>query len=133
MLRVIILTQYYPPETGAPQNRLHSLARFLRSKGCDVLVVSAMPNYPKNEVFHDYRGRFKVDENIDGVSVSRSWIYVSRSRSVVARLANYFSFVVSSFFRLLTVRRPDLVICESPPLFLGITAVVFSKLKRARL
>lgn len=133
MSRIIILTQYYPPETGAPQNRLHSLARFLQKKEIEVQVVTALPNYPRNEIFDSYKGKFNVNEVIDGIAVTRTWIYTSASRGVVSRLLNYFSFVITSFFRLLTLRRADYIICESPPLFLGITAVLISKIKRSKL
>ena len=133
MSRIIILTQYYPPETGAPQNRLHSLARFLKNKEMDVQVVTALPNYPKNEIFESYRGKWKVSEMIDGVAVTRTWIFVSSSRGVVARLLNYFSFVITSFIALLFLRKADFIICESPPLFLGITGVLISKIKRSKL
>ncbi len=55
-MRLLILTQYYPPEIGAPQNRLHELAVRLKAAGIEVEVLTAMPNYPKMEVFEEYRG-----------------------------------------------------------------------------
>ena len=64
-MRVVILTQYYPPETGAPQNRLHSLASNLLLLGADVEVITAMPNYPKYEIFEGYKGRWFMRETID--------------------------------------------------------------------
>lgn len=133
MSRFTILTQYYPPETGAPQNRLYSLATWLRRKGHEVSIVTAMPNYPKNKIYPGYAGRYSVYELIDEVSVYRSWIYVSHSRGIMARLLNYFSFVVTSFFSLLRLPRTEFIICESPPLFLGITAVLIAKIKRSKL
>jgi len=133
MSRFIILTQYYPPETGAPQNRLHSLAKFLVANGMNVSVVTALPNYPKNKIYPAYRNKYAVKEVIDGVAVSHTWIFVSSSRSVIARLLNYFSFVITSFFRLLFQSKADYILCESPPLFLGITAVVISWIKGSKL
>lgn len=133
MPSVIILTQYYPPETGAPQNRLHSLARYLATGDNDVRVVTALPSYPKNEIFAGYKGRYRMEEMIDGVPVHRAWIFVSASRGTVARLLNYFSFVLTSFFVLLKLPRAKYIICESPPLFLGVTAVFISRLKGSRL
>lgn len=133
MTSFIILTQYFPPETGAPQNRLYSLANYLKRVGHEVLVVTALPNYPKNEIYEGYKGRYSVLETIDGIPVHRKWIFVSRSRGVVARLFNYFSFVVTSFFALLRLPKTDFIICESPPLFLGITAVLISWIKGSRL
>lgn len=129
----IILTQYYPPETGAPQNRLHSLSKFLLRLGESVRVVTALPNYPKNEIYPEYRKKFSAHEFIDGVPVYRTWIFVSRSRSVLSRLLNYFSFVITSFFTLLRQPKAEYIICESPPLFLGLTAVIISKIKGSRL
>ena len=40
-MKLLILTQYFPPETGAPQNRLFELAIRLKSKGVDVDILTA--------------------------------------------------------------------------------------------
>ncbi len=133
MKRIIILTQYYPPETGAPQNRLHSLSKFIVKNGMDITVVTALPNYPKNEIFPSYRGKYSVRETINDVSVHRTWIFVSPSRGVFSRLLNYFSFVITSFFKMLQLSKAEFIVCESPPLFLGITAVLIAKLKGSKL
>ena len=45
------ITQYYPPETGAPHNRLSDLARRLADRGHRVEVLTALPNYPGHAVF----------------------------------------------------------------------------------
>ncbi|MFN4122187.1 MAG: glycosyltransferase family 4 protein [Flavobacteriales bacterium] len=133
-MRILILTQYFPPETGAPQNRLFEIASRLVKAGDEVTVLTAMPNYPKNQIFSDYKGKLFFREEMDGIKLFRAWIYVGKSRSVMARLFNYFSFVFTSLLRGLFIRgRYDYVLCESPPLFLGITAVILSRFKRARL
>ena len=54
-MKLLLLTQYYPPEIGAPQNRLHELAVRLKSKGMDVEVLTALPNYPEMEIFEQYK------------------------------------------------------------------------------
>lgn len=133
MKRIALLTQYYPPETGAPQNRLHSLARFLQSRGFSVEVVTALPNYPKNKIFEGYRAKFSVKEDIDGISVHRCWIFVTGRTGIVVRLLNYFSFTITSLFKLLQLPRTDWILCESPPLFLGMTAVVAARIKGSKL
>ena len=56
-MRFLILTQYYPPETGAPQNRLSGLARELKAAGHEVCILTAMPNYPAMEIHDRYKGR----------------------------------------------------------------------------
>lgn len=132
-MRLIVLTQYYPPEIGAPQNRLSDLAKRLVRMGHQVTVFTGMPNYPTGNIFDGYRGKIYVREVIDGVRVCRSWIFATESRKVLLRLLNYFSFVLSSLvLGALFLPRADFLLTESPPLFLGISGYVLAKLKRAR-
>ena len=132
-MRLLILTQYYPPEIGAPQNRLHELAIRLKNKGVQIEVLTALPNYPKMEVFKEYRHKQRREETIEGITVHRSWVYVSTSKSIVARLLNYFSFVWSSYWRGRRLQSFDYLMVESPPLFLGYSAIVLSKKLNAKL
>ena len=133
-MHILILTQYYPPETGAPQNRLSDLARRLARSGHDLTVLTAMPNYPRGEIFEEYRNRFLVKENHGDIKVIRTWIYATKKKTFVRRLLNYFSFVVSSFaFGIWKIGSPDIVIVESPPLFLGISGFMLSLCKNAKL
>lgn len=134
MPSVLILTQYYPPETGAPQNRLSSLAKYLQLLGMDVSVLTAMPNYPAMQIQKGYEGKWYIKDSFEGITVHRSWIFVKKSNSIAIRLLNYFSFVFSALFcGLFKVKKHDIVICESPPLFLGITAMVLKWLKGSKL
>jgi glycosyltransferase involved in cell wall biosynthesis len=133
-VRILILTQYYPPETGAPQNRLSSLAAHLVCFGNEVEVLTAMPNYPRYEIFPEYKRKFYCRETVDGIPVHRSSIYVSRNKALIKRLANYFSFVTSSWYSAGKRIKPvDIIICESPPLFLGITAVMLKRKWKCKL
>lgn len=132
-MKLLILTQYYPPEIGAPQNRLHELAVRLKSKGIEVEVLTAMPNYPSMEIMDAYKGGKIKYETIDGISVHRSKIYVSKSKSIISRLLNYFSFVFTSYFKGRKLSSFDFLMVESPPLFLGYSAILLSKKLKAKL
>jgi len=132
-MRILILTQYFPPETGAPQNRLFGIAKQLLKEGVQVEILTAMPNYPAMEIHVSYKGKIFMKESMNSIPVFRSWIFVIRNRTIIARLLNYFSFVFSSVicsFRL--SGKFDYVLCESPPLFLGISGWLISKFKRAK-
>jgi glycosyltransferase involved in cell wall biosynthesis len=119
---------------GAPQNRLFELAVRLQKKGVDITVLTAMPNYPQMKIHSNYRGKLRHYEEMDGLKIYRSWIFVKNSKSIFYRLLNYFSFVWTSFWSgWLRLGRFDFIICESPPLFLGITAFLLKKLKRSKL
>lgn len=132
-MRILILTQYYPPEIGAPQNRLHELAIRLQVRGVKVEVLTALPNYPKMEVFENYKNGKLRFERIDNIPVFRSWIYISKSKGILARLFNYFSFVWSSYWRGRKLENYDYLLVESPPLFLGYSAMALSKKLNAKL
>ncbi|MEN9700014.1 MAG: hypothetical protein RLZZ301_1212 [Bacteroidota bacterium] len=132
-MKLLILTQYYPPEIGAPQNRLHELAVRLQDKGVQVEVLTALPNYPKMEIMDAYRNGKGREEHIDGIAVHRSWIYVSKSKGIFARLLTYFSFVWSSYWRGRTLKDVDFLLVESPPLFLGYSAMALAKKLNAKL
>src|SRR5215213_6759686 len=96
-MRILFVSQYYLPETGAPQNRLSGLAQQLKAYGVEVEVLTAMPNYPRTEIYEGYRGKFFFQEIVDGIKVTRAWIYTSANRGIFSRLLNYFSFVISSW------------------------------------
>jgi|DewCreStandDraft_4_1066084.scaffolds.fasta_scaffold10583_5 glycosyltransferase involved in cell wall biosynthesis len=133
-MRIAILTQYYPPETGAPQNRLSDLAKRLHRRGHDVQVLTALPNYPGNEIFPEYIGRANMVEYMDDLPVARVGLYVPRRRTITRRFLNYVSFALNSYVhgpRLLN--RFDLLFLESPPLFLGLAAMSLARRFRARL
>jgi glycosyltransferase involved in cell wall biosynthesis len=133
-LKLLILSQYYPPETGAPQNRLHALAQRLQSNGVEVEVLTAMPNYPKMEIFEAYAGKKYVREVIDGITVHRSRIFVRKSGGIPVRLLNYYSFAWTSFWTgWRRLGKYDFIMVESPPLFLGKSAWLLSVLKGAGL
>jgi glycosyltransferase involved in cell wall biosynthesis len=132
-MKILFLTQYYPPEIGAPQNRLHELAVRLKANDFEVNVLTAMPNYPKMEIFEEYKNGKIKEEVIDGIKVYRSGIYVSKSKGIIARLLNYFSFVWTSFWRGRKLGNFDYLLVESPPLFLGYSAMALSKKLNAKL
>src|SRR5579864_3329577 len=133
-MRILLLTQYFPPETGAAQNRLSDLACRLSSAGHEVTILTSMPNYPQGRIFEGYRGRLFSTETKGGIRVLRTWCYVSQNREFISRLLNYCSFAVLSVVAgLLLSGKQDVVVVESPPLFLGLAGVVLSRWRRAKM
>jgi glycosyltransferase involved in cell wall biosynthesis len=133
-MRLAIISQYYPPETGAPQNRLSDLAVRLVRRGHDVQVLTALPNYPGTAIHPEYVGRENMVETMDGVRVARVGLYVPREKRFIPRLRNYLSFAWNARrhgARLL--HRPEVVLLESPPLFAAIAAVPLARRWQARL
>jgi glycosyltransferase involved in cell wall biosynthesis len=133
-MRILILSQYYPPETGAPQNRLSDLSHRLQRLGHTVVILTALPNYPQGKIFEQYRHRIVLEEWTRGVRIIRTWIYATKKKQFLLRLLNYWSFVLFSFLiGILKVSRQDVVIVESPPLFLGFSGFLLSRCIGAKL
>ncbi len=133
-MKLLILTQYFPPEVGAPQNRLFELAVRLKKIGVDVTVLTAMPNYPQMKIYNGYEDKKYLYEEIEGIPVHRSSIYLPKSKSIIQRLLNYFSFVYSSAqVGKNKIGDVDVIMCESPPLFLGYSALYLKRKKKAKL
>lgn len=134
-MRIALLTQYYKPEIGAPQNRLYEMVTGLKNLGNEIFVITGMPNYPTGKIFSDYSGKFSCFEDADGIRIKRFWLYASNSRSKIHRICNMLSFSVTSLFSIVFLKknRIDYIIVESPPLTLGITAWLISKVIGAKL
>ena len=133
-MKLLILTQYFPPEVGAPQNRLFELAIRLKKLGVDVSVLTAMPNYPQMKIYEGYEGKNYMYEEIEGLPIHRTSIYLPKSKSIIQRLLNYFSFVYSSAkVGNSKIGDIDVILCESPPLFLGYSALYLKRKKKAKL
>jgi len=130
-LRIVLLTHYFPPEVGAPQARLFELASRAAAAGHSVTVVTGFPNYPTGVAPAEYRGRFRMEETLDGIRVIRTWVYATPNRGFVRRILNHISFAVSSLTALRKVGHADVIFVESPPLFTGLAALAYSRVKRA--
>lgn len=68
------------------------------------------------------------------MTIHRSWIYIPKSKALIKRLFNYFSFVFSSlWWGLWKIEKQDILLVESPPLSFRITAYLLSRAKGAKL
>jgi len=132
--RLVILSQYFPPEMGAPQSRLYETAKGLKQLGWEVTILTALPNYPTGRIFADYRSRLSMREEIDGVPVRRYWIYASNSKRPFPRILNMLSFYLTSLWAVFFLWRfrPTWLIAESPPLLTGLSGWILSRLAGAR-
>jgi len=131
-LRILYLTQYFPPETGATQNRALANVRHLAGQGHRVTVVCEFPNHPHGILPERYRGRLFEREDMDGIRVLRGWVYATPRKTFGRRLAFYLSYMVSSFLvGLLAGGRFDVVYATSPPFFVGLSGWLLARLKLA--
>jgi glycosyltransferase involved in cell wall biosynthesis len=130
-MRVCFLTHYFPPEVGAPQTRIELVARSLAVRGIEVTVHTGFPHYPAGGVGPPYRNRPWRRERRDGVQVIRSAVYPAANRGFVRRLADHTAFALSALATAGVSGPAEVVIGETPPLFVGAAGVLYARRKRA--
>ena len=141
-MRILLLTQFYPPEVGATQSRMHHFARRLAEKGHRVTVITELPNHPKGVIFPGYRRRLfrrTIEDNPSGsnpqgasLDVIRLWVYASPHKSPLRRIAFYLTYTINAIIAgiFLARGRYDVIFATSPPLPVVLAAYALSRLKR---
>ncbi|HNU60557.1 MAG TPA: glycosyltransferase WbuB, partial [Aquaticitalea sp.] len=132
MKEILVITSYYPPETGAASNRIHHLANGLKIKGYNVSVLTPLPNYPTGKIFEQYKGKTRDLTIENGITVHRLWIYASNSKNKLLRLLAMLSYSLSLIWFFLWKKIPDKVIVQSPPLLVAFTCMLFLKSKKRK-
>ena len=129
-MHIMFLAQCYAPEDVSAAILITELAADLAKLGHRVSVVTCAPNYPHGRVFAGYRNRLYAVEMIDGVRVIRTWSYISPSKKIWSRLFYYGTYSASAFYGGLLAGHPDVIVSYSPPLPLGLSAWLLSRIFR---
>jgi colanic acid biosynthesis glycosyl transferase WcaI len=131
-VKILYVSQYFPPEMGAPAARASELSSHWARLGHDVTVLTGFPNHPTGIVPYEWRARFhrlRSSETADGVRVVRTWLWPLPNRKAHERIRNYSSFCLSAAVSGLTLERPDVVIGTSPQLLCALAGwwIAFTK------
>ncbi|RMF04793.1 MAG: glycosyltransferase WbuB [Chloroflexi bacterium] len=131
-MRILYLSQYFPPEVGATQTRAVEMARGLVRAGHHVTMIAEFPNHPTGIIPPEYRGRWFERAQLDGIEVIRVWVSASPVKNFRTRLAFYLSYMLMAALAGLFLARGkfDAIYATSPPLFVGGAALVISYLRR---
>lgn len=132
-MHILLIHQYFLEKQDAGASRFNEMTKVWAAAGHKVTVVSGMIHVNGRYKYPRYKGKFFFkEEYAPNITVLRCHVSESYNINFAGRLWGYFSFVFSSllgcFFK---IKGPfDLVIVTSPPLFVGITGLIVSKLKR---
>jgi glycosyltransferase involved in cell wall biosynthesis len=129
-VRILFLTDNFPPETNAPATRTFEHTRRWARAGASVTVITTAPNFPAGRLFPGYRNRLCQRETLEGIDVIRVWTYITANEGFVRRTLDYMSFMVTGFLAGLLACRPDVIVCTSPQFFTACAAYVLSIFKR---
>lgn len=125
-MHILLMNQFYPPDTAPTGQFLHDLARALVSRGHTVTVLCASRAYQG-------RARYPAAETVDGVRVRRVWTPGRGRGSSVSRILDATAFFVAATWQALRVQpRPDFCLCLTSPPFVGLIGVVVGALRGVR-
>jgi colanic acid biosynthesis glycosyl transferase WcaI len=125
-MKIFIHTMYFLPEFGSAPILMNELASYLASKGHDVEVVTTIPRQRSN----NYRGRLYIREYNNGFYAKRFW--TNTGPSPMARLLAWSIYTLWTIFNIIKIHKGDIVFLRLPPLQLGVTGILASKLKGAK-
>jgi len=124
------MAQCFAPEDVSAAVLITELTTDLAKRGHRVIVVTGAPNYPKGLVFKGYHNKLFAVETMDGVHVIRTWSYISPSKKFWSRLFHYGTYSATAFYGGLFAGSPDVIVSFSPPLPLGLSAWLLSRIFR---
>jgi glycosyltransferase involved in cell wall biosynthesis len=132
-VKILYVSQYFPPEMGAPAARAAELSRHWAQAGHEVTVLTGFPNHPTGVVPPEYRSKFRrlvMRETVDGANVVRTWLLPFPNRKAHERMLNYSSFCLSAASTGLMTSTPNVVIATSPQLLVGLSGWWLARCKR---
>ena len=132
-LKVLLVSQYFPPEIGATQSRMQAFAEYLAHRGHDVTVIAEFPNHPHGIFPDQYRGRLVEDDRSNPYRILRVWVRANPEKTQITRLSFYTSFMAMAAAVAPRSGRPDVVIATTPPLFTGLAGWAIARMMRAPL
>lgn len=132
-LRIVIVSQYFPPEIGATQSRMQSFAEYLADRGHRVTVICEFPNHPQGVVPEAYRGRLLKDDRSNAYRILRVWVKTDPVKTQRNRMAFYLSFMGLATAVAPLAGRADVVLATTPPLFTGLAGLAIARMNAAPL
>ena len=130
-MRILLLSQYFPPEVGATQSRMQAFAEYLAARGHDVTVICEFPNHPHGVIPPEYRGHVYEDDRSNPYRVLRVWVKASEEKTQRTRMAFYLSYMAMATAMAPVAGRADVVVATTPPLFTGVAGLALARLNRA--
>ena len=128
-MKILFITDNFPPEVNAPANRGFDHAVEWVKMGHQVTVITCQPNFPIGEIFEGYKNSLYTLEYIQGIRVVRVWSFITANEGFIKRSLDYFSFAISSFVAGILIKT-DVILATSPQFFTTLSGNLLSFFKR---
>jgi len=128
-MKILLLTAYFPPDTGSAAHLFYELGRAFVERGHGVTVLTGMPGYHALGPLEKYKGKRRIKEDMEGMEVVRVAMPQLPRHLMVGRALWQFGGAWALFLAGLGLPKADAAIVYSPPLPLGLTAWGLKKLQ----
>jgi len=129
-VRILYVSQYFPPEMGAPAARVHELSRAWAAAGHEVTVLTGFAHHPMGVKAAGDRRRLTRRERVDGIDLVRVYVYAAPNKGTRKRMLSYASFfAAASTIGALRVGRPEIVVATSPQLLSACAGYLLSRIR----
>ena len=131
-MNILLIHQYFLEENDPGGSRWNEFTRVWTEQGHTVTVLGGMMHYNGKEKIAEYKGKHFVKKQQGAVTIWRCHVSEAYNKHFIGRLWGYFSFMFSSLYAGLFKAKGkfDVVIVTSPPLFVGATGYLISRLRR---
>jgi len=122
-MNILIVTNYFTPDSGAAAIRLTRLATLLHQEGHHITILTTMPHYPKGKIDDAYQGQWVVRETINGLNIVRVWLWATPHAHIRYKLMSQLSVMIVMALHGLRQPKPDVMLVESQPIFAAFAAM----------
>lgn len=129
-MRILFLTENFPPETNAAATRVYERAVYWAKWGHQVTVLTSAPNFPQGRLHQGWENRWRQTEMRDGIRVVRVKTYIAANEGFLKRTLDFLSFMATAFAAGLFERRPDVVVATSPQFFAAVGGWALGAVRR---
>jgi len=132
-LRICVISQYFPPDTGGASTRASNVVNGLIEGGKQVTVITAFPHYPSGNIPTRYRGKLLSVEEFHKARLIRVWMPAIAHEGVIKRLILYGTFALSALMALPFCRGTKATWAMSPNYLCMVPATAVKLTTRSRI
>ena len=131
-MKILIIHQHFLEENDGGGSRWNEIARIWTEFGHKVQIIAGMVHPNGYDKKNEYKGKYFVHKKHNKIMVLRCHVSGLYNKNYLGRLWAYFSFMFSSFFGAIFKLKSnyDLILVTSPPIVVGLSGYLISKIKR---
>ncbi|PCJ67857.1 MAG: glycosyltransferase WbuB [Bacteroidetes bacterium] len=131
-MNILLIHQYFLEEGDFGGSRFNEMTKVWTSQGHEVTVLAGMMHANGSEKRPEYKWKYVVEKEQGKIKVFRCHVAESYNKNFIGRVFGYLTFMFSCLYAGLFKAKGnyDKILVTSPPLFIGLSGVLISKIKR---